>query len=127
MVTVLVVDDDPSVRKVTARALRWSGYAAAEAADGREAWNYLRRPGVAVDVVVCDVVMPEMTGRELAALLRKTRPSLPVILMTGYEPDDLSVPGAEDATVPLLRKPFEPDRLVALIEQCLSDAQSKAS
>lgn len=115
MKTVLVVDDEPAVRALAARMLTHAGYLVVEAADGDAAWTYLQRAGVTVDAVVSDVVMPGTPGTELAALLRTTHPTLPVLLMSGYTADDLLARGLERYDGPLLTKPFTHDVLLATV------------
>jgi CheY-like chemotaxis protein len=127
MPTVLVVDDEGTVRELTARILRHAGYSTVEAADGREAWQCLHRSGVAIDVVVSDVVMPHMTGTELLMLLRETRPTIPVLLMSAYSPEELRARGMDECRVAVLSKPFGHDQLVSLVQQLLSNRQSQAN
>jgi CheY-like chemotaxis protein len=117
MPTVLVVDDEPYVRELTARMLRLAGYETVEAPDGRAAWSFLHRAGIPVDALVCDVVMPGMTGTELAALLREARPTFPVLLMSGYTADAMVARGLEQYSGPLLTKPFTHEALLALVAQ----------
>ena len=126
MPTVLVVDDEATVRELAARMLRHAGYATVEAPDGRDAWTYLHRPGVLVDAIVADVVMPRMTGTELVALVRENRPDLPILLMSAYSAADLKARGLAEYPVPLLTKPFTHGDLVALVNQLLSNGHSRA-
>jgi CheY-like chemotaxis protein len=119
MPTVLVVDDETPVRELTARMLRHAGYDTVLAVDGLDAWRQLRREATKVDVVVSDVVMPQMTGTELVARMQAYRPEVPIILMSGYSADDLRARGLEQAPVPLLTKPFTCDELVATVTRLL--------
>jgi two-component system cell cycle sensor histidine kinase/response regulator CckA len=119
MPTVLVVDDERSVREMTARMLREAGYDTMQAVDGLDAWRQLRREAAKIDAIVSDVVMPHMTGTELVARLQPYRPELPVILMSGYSADDLRARGLEQAPVPLLTKPFTRDELVTTVARLL--------
>jgi CheY-like chemotaxis protein len=119
MATLLVVDDESSVRSLTARSLRGAGYEVVEARDGREAWAWLRRVEWAVDVVLTDVVMPGLTGTELAALVRERRPDLPVVLMSGYSDDDLLARGLRLSHGLLLTKPFNEATLLSRVRQAL--------
>jgi len=91
-----------------ARALREAGYRVLEAPDGPSARRLAETPGESFDLLVTDVVMPAETGHELAAGLRRARPSLPVVFMSGY-----SSAGADgqDPADPFLPKPFTPDDL----------------
>jgi response regulator receiver domain-containing protein len=81
MPTVLVVDDEALVREIAARMLRQAGHDAIQAVDGRDAWAQLHRAQVKIDAVLADVVMPNMTGTELLALVLANRPDLPIALM----------------------------------------------
>jgi CheY-like chemotaxis protein len=119
MATLLVVDDEPSVRSLTARYLRNAGHEVAEARDGREAWAWLRRVEWDVDVVLTDVVMPGLTGTELAALVRERCPDLPVVLMSGFSDDDLLARGLRLSHGLLLTKPFTEATLLTRVRQAL--------
>ena len=107
--TVLVVDDEPDVRAMTTRILRDGGYSVIEAASGRDALEHPQTPDV--DVVVTDVLMPGMSGDELARQLRDARPDLKFLFMSGHtshiRPEAL--PGD------LIEKPFRADGLLRAI------------
>ena len=107
--TVLVVDDEPDVRAMTSRILRDGGYSVIEAASGRDALDHPQTPDV--DVVVTDVIMPGMSGDELARRLLNSRPDLKFLFMSGHtrhiRPEAL--PGA------LIEKPFLADGLLRAI------------
>ncbi len=110
--TVLVVEDETAVRELVQRTLERAGYRVVAASDGVAAIETAERHPTSIDLVVTDVVMPRMGGRELAARLLATRPDLRFLFVSGYaedarEPRDLS--GAEHA---FLAKPFMPDQLV---------------
>jgi two-component system cell cycle sensor histidine kinase/response regulator CckA len=81
-ITVLVVDDEESVRKFVDRVLRSAGYQTAMAADGPEAYDVALT--VRPDILVTDVMMPQMSGDELARRLRQHQPSLKVLYLTGF-------------------------------------------
>ena len=117
--TVLVVDDEDIPRRVTARALTEKGYFVLMAHDGREAWELLQQAHEIVEAVVTDVRMPNLGGLELADLVATLPNAPPVILISGYGPDKLSV------GLPFLAKPFRPDQLVALVAQVLETSRPK--
>ena len=119
MATVLVVDDERPVRELVARMLREAAFDTIQAVDGQDAWRQLRRVGTKVDAILCDVVMPNMTGTELLARVQADRPELPVILMSGYSAEDLRARGLEQPPVPLLTKPFTQGELVAVVNRLL--------
>jgi CheY-like chemotaxis protein len=114
--TVLVVEDDEVMRSVLCRTMRSEGYEVFAAADGQDALTLLARPS-RVDVIVTDVCMPKMDGRELGLVLAERRPEIPTLFISAYAgsvvPADL--PG------PLLPKPFRPTDLIAGIRQLLGN------
>jgi CheY-like chemotaxis protein len=117
--TVLLVEDDPAVRRATRRTLERSGFAVFEAEDGLQALPLLEQDPRAVDLVLSDIVMPRMGGRELAAELRRLRPDLPVLLMTGHGgADAATLRNASDDT-PVIPKPFTGDDLVGHVRRAL--------
>jgi CheY-like chemotaxis protein len=114
---VLVVDDDPAVRETTAALLGELGYDVYEAASGEEALEALAcEPPI--DVMLTDVVMPVMTGPELARRARASYPGLPVVFISGYSDPEALVGAGEFAN--LVRKPARPDVLVQAIEGALT-------
>jgi two-component system, cell cycle sensor histidine kinase and response regulator CckA len=115
-ITVLVVDDQESVRALLRRQLVAEGHTVLEAGDGIEALQLVRRRGGALDILLSDVVMPGMNGTELAARVCEEFPTLPVILMSAYAPAGLARVGLGESIVPVLQKPFEPDQLAQLIQ-----------
>jgi two-component system cell cycle sensor histidine kinase/response regulator CckA len=121
--TVLVVEDEPQVRRMAARALAEAGHRVLEAGDGREAISVLARAGQGIDLVLTDVAMPGMSGRELADRLRQVRPDVRVIFMSGYADDEIVRRGLLEPDQPFIQKPFTPDvlmrRVAELTEQWL--------
>jgi two-component system cell cycle sensor histidine kinase/response regulator CckA len=117
--SVLVVDDEASVRRFAVRVLREAGYAVNEAADGMDALALLRSGSVEPDAVLSDIVMPRMSGVELLQSLSLEFPRLPVILMSGYGIDQLARRGIV-SPCGVLAKPFPPDRLLAEVRRCIS-------
>jgi CheY-like chemotaxis protein len=97
--------------------LQEAGYCAVELSDGHEAWSYVRRADVHIDAILCDVVMPGITGTELVARLQSTHPEIPVVLMSAYSAEELRARGLDASPVPLLTKPFEyaPPRLAGAV------------
>jgi CheY-like chemotaxis protein len=116
---ILVVDDEPSVRNVVQMSLTDAGYQVLTASDGAEALDVSRAYSGAIDLVVSDVVMPNMPGTELAERIVQERPGIRVLLMTGK----LSA-GIPPHLLPgLLRKPFRPKQLLERIRQLLGGEQ----
>jgi signal transduction histidine kinase/CheY-like chemotaxis protein len=117
--TVLLAEDESSVRSLVCTVLRANGYAVLEAGDGREALALWDRHGGAVDLVLTDLLMPHLGGTELAARLREQRPELPVIFMSAYTDDELVPEGLRAVGIPFLQKPFRPDALMEVLRQTL--------
>jgi PAS domain S-box-containing protein len=112
--TVLLVEDEQPVRQLLRRVLGEHGYDVIAAADGREALQAVTARGARADLVVTDIVMPRMSGRELVDALRKPLPALRALFISGYTDDSGVRHGALDARSSFLQKPFTP---VALIEK----------
>ncbi len=113
--TILIVDDDALINIGTADMIEDMGLRALEAYSGREALDILER-GDAIDLLITDYSMPGMTGVELAARARQLRPSLPVLLATGYD----ELPGGEVSDLPRLGKPFQQAELLACLQRALA-------
>ncbi|MFO1451119.1 MAG: PAS domain-containing protein [Opitutaceae bacterium] len=119
---VLVTEDEASVRKVVALSLRRHGYVVVEAENGPTALRRWREHKGKFDLLLSDMVMPEgMTGREVADLMRRESPQLKVILCTGYSQSATLDSTDPDNRVTLLRKPFDPARLLTTVRQCLDE------
>jgi signal transduction histidine kinase/CheY-like chemotaxis protein len=116
---LLVVDDEDSVRRVVSRTLEEEGYEVRQARNGREALECLARNG-GVDVVLTDVVMPELGGRELVERLAVEYPGLPVIWMSGHPHDTTFADGGPAGARPFLQKPISTDVLVRTVEGLLA-------
>jgi two-component system cell cycle sensor histidine kinase/response regulator CckA len=116
--TILLVDDDDAVRALAAGVLRSSGYTVLEATDGLEAIALARRhPGV-IHLLVTDIGMPHMTGRELAEVLCVERPELRTLFVSGYAAE--SCGPAPGHTERWLAKPFAPMMLAVTVRDILN-------
>jgi signal transduction histidine kinase/CheY-like chemotaxis protein/pSer/pThr/pTyr-binding forkhead associated (FHA) protein len=115
---ILVVEDEEHVRLLTSRILKEAGYTVVEACDGPEALRLVTEDLVAVDLLVTDVVLPQMSGTELARRLHEKRADLPVLFMSGYA-DSLDRYGLTGDTVAFLQKPFTPRDLLAQVKDAL--------
>jgi two-component system cell cycle sensor histidine kinase/response regulator CckA len=115
--TILLVEDEDPVRAVNARALTARGYTVLEAASGIEALQVIEQRGEAVDLVVSDVVMPEMDGPTLLGELRKLYPDLKVIFVSGYAEDAFRKNLPEGEEFNFLPKPFSLRQLVEIVKQ----------
>jgi CheY-like chemotaxis protein len=124
--TVLIVDDEESVRALIRRQLNTSGHTVIEAGSAPEALGLIRQRAERLDLVLSDVVMPAMNGTELAAHLATEFPDLPVVLMSAYAPAGLARVGLGDAIVPVLRKPFEANVLLDLVRTAVERPRGPA-
>jgi CheY-like chemotaxis protein len=109
---ILVVEDEEAVRDIVCRLLAKSGYEVFAAANPAEALHLCRAEGLEYDALLTDVIMPGMSGTQLAAELRSDRPDLPVLFMSGYTSGP--APGGQElpADAPLIRKPFDTQTLL---------------
>ena len=121
--TVLLVEDEAAVRRLGCRILERRGYNVVEAESGAAAVRLFERLAPGIDVLVTDVVMPEMSGSELARRLRAMKPSLPVLFISGYTADAIAQNGELGAGTAFLEKPFTPDALTQKVRDLL-DQQS---
>ena len=117
--TILIVEDEAAVRRMAARALAAQGYAILEAENGAEALEVLARGGSPIDLVLTDVVMPLVNGRELSERLSVERPGLRVLFMSGYTDDDIVRRGLLRPGSPFLQKPFMPGDLSRKVREVL--------
>jgi CheY-like chemotaxis protein len=116
---ILVVDDQDGVRALLRRQLGDLGHKVLEAADGTDALHLVRRRNGAVDLVLADVVMPQMNGTELATHIGVEFPAIPVILMSAFAPPGVMRVGLGDSMVPVLQKPFDTRQLGELVALAL--------
>uniref|UniRef100_Q023R0 histidine kinase n=1 Tax=Solibacter usitatus (strain Ellin6076) TaxID=234267 RepID=Q023R0_SOLUE len=120
--TILVVEDDASVRSVTVKMLEQLGYVALAAGNGAEALAKSKAHSGTIALVVTDVVMPNMGGCQLAAELAGTRPDIKVLYLSGYTESVAIQRGMIDGTVPFLAKPFNRQVLAKTI-RCVLDGR----
>ncbi|MCA9548934.1 MAG: PAS domain S-box protein [Myxococcales bacterium] len=119
---VLVVEDEPSLRRMTAQMLRELGYVVRSPESAGEALLLCQRPGEKVDLVVSDVIMPDLHGPNLERAIHALRPELPFLFMSGYPAED---PHATilPAGAQLLQKPFSKRELAKEVAQALAGRQ----
>jgi CheY-like chemotaxis protein len=117
--TVLLAEDEEQVRALAREILERQGYTVLEAADGAQALQVYEKESARIDLILTDVVMPRMSGRELVDRVRARKPSMPVLYMSGYTEDAILRHGVRDASMLLLGKPFTPGDLVSKIREVL--------
>jgi CheY-like chemotaxis protein len=116
--SVLVVEDEGAVRRLATSVLRDRGYQVREARNGTEALALIRG-GSPFDLVLTDVIMPRMSGRELYNHIKVIKPDIRVLFMSGYTDDALAVHGVLDQTLSFLEKPFSPARLANKVRETI--------
>jgi PAS domain S-box-containing protein len=121
--TILLVEDERNVRAVSAAALRAAGYVVLEAADGEAALAMTSDVG-RLDALVTDVVMPRLSGVELAERLRRRSPELPVVFMSGYASEDFASRVGAGATPIVLGKPFTAVALTSAVREAIDAARA---
>ena len=117
--TILVVEDEDAMREVTRRILAHNGYTVLTAAGGADAIALVERAEDPIDLVVTDVVMPQMLGKEVVRRLLSVRPGLRVLYMSGYAQPVLASKGTLEPGVTLLEKPFSEPVLLAKVRDVL--------
>jgi two-component system cell cycle sensor histidine kinase/response regulator CckA len=118
--TILVVDDEDTVRRVVGRMLRASGFALLEARDGREALQVVQQREHPPDLILTDVVMPLLNGGELASRVRASRPDQRILLMSAYALEDLRQRGLYPEALRFVQKPFTVEQLVRAVRSALA-------
>ncbi len=117
--TILLVEDDAGVRRVSVRILKAAGYTVIEARDGVHALEVFAVHKNEIDLMVTDVVMPEMDGRHLAEKVHEQRPELKVLYLSGYTDDAIVRYGISHAEMAFLQKPFSPSGLTDKVRETL--------
>jgi CheY-like chemotaxis protein len=124
--TVLLVEDEPSVRALASRTLEMHGYRVLQASDGKDALDVAGRHGDgAIDLVLSDVVMPNLSGPELVARLRARFPHLKVLFMSGYTDEAVVRHGLLDAQVSFVQKPYTPSDLAQRVRKVLDEGRDQ--
>jgi two-component system, cell cycle sensor histidine kinase and response regulator CckA len=124
--TILLVEDNEPVRELSARALRRRGYTVHEARNAEEALEWSATSSVKPHLLVTDVIMPGLSGPNLAGRLTSQNPNLRVLYMSGYTDDATPVNGKYWGGVPLLQKPFTPGQLAERVRLSLDSPVSRA-
>ena len=123
--TILLVEDDETVRRLIREVLHKCGYEVLDAADGDAALSICEQYPKGIDLLLTDVVMPRMSGREVASRVAALRPDMKVLFMSGYTDDAIVHHGVLDAETPFIEKPFALDVLARKVRDVL-DGRSQA-
>ncbi|HMA96524.1 MAG TPA: response regulator, partial [Polyangiaceae bacterium] len=123
--TILLVEDEPSVRKVTQRILQAEGFRVYVAESGEEALSLIGRIAEPIDLLITDLAMAEMGGCALSEQLRQQRPTLRTLFISGYSRDQAIAPGTTDSHSTFLAKPFTRDVLIKKIATLLRGGESE--
>jgi two-component system, cell cycle sensor histidine kinase and response regulator CckA len=124
--TVLIVEDDHTVRGLAGEMLEMNGYTVLVARDGREALDLVRRHRRSIHLLLTDVVMPQMSGRELAEGIASIHPGIRVLYMSGYTDGVIAHHGVLEAGVAYLQKPFTADFLARKVREVLDAGAGRA-
>ena len=125
--TVLLAEDQVSIRKIIRELLESKGYTVLEAHERQDAIHIAERYPGRIDALVTDVVMPQLRGPELAKLISKLHPGAVVVFMSGYSEEALVENGLLSRNQTLIQKPFDPEALAIKIRELLNGAQHEIS
>jgi DNA-binding response OmpR family regulator len=117
--TVLIADDDPGVRKITASILEQFGYQVLQAGDGEDTLRQTKQHDGPIHLVLLDVIMPKTDARRLAEEIRRSVPSVRILFTSGYTADFIVSKGLLDEGVPVVTKPVSPKDLLRKIREVL--------
>ena len=122
--TILVVEDEASVRRMAVRALSRRGYEVLVAENGQEGLDVMRRLGGRVDLIVTDVIMPELDGRQMAEAVLAEFPGVRILYASGYTDDAMLRHGIRESELMLLRKPYTIAELANRVRELLDAEES---
>jgi DNA-binding NtrC family response regulator len=123
--TILLAEDSDIVRDLATAALKGAGYTVLMAADGRQALDMASGYAGVIDLLITDVVMPELNGVEVAKAVTARRPHLPVIFMSGYTEETIAYHGVQTDVHVFMAKPFMTDELLRKVREVLDAAKRK--
>jgi DNA-binding response OmpR family regulator len=118
------VEDEDSLRDLTSRILTRHGYQVCACPGGRKAIERAREPEQPFDLLLTDVIMPEMLGNEVAVAVRAVRPGLPALYMSGYAQPILDSHGMEELSIDILEKPFTEAALLTRVRETIARARA---
>jgi CheY-like chemotaxis protein len=123
--TVLLAEDAGPLRAVARQILKRHGYTVLEAPDGRSALDEAAGHDGPIHLLITDVIMPEMSGRQLAERLKERRPELKVLFVSGYTDDAIIRHGTLEPGIAFLQKPFSPESLARKVRGVLDSPRSR--
>ena len=124
--TVLLVEDEPSLRRFVRKALEHAGYTVLEASNGEDALAVFRGREQEIQVILTDVVMPKLGGTQLVEQIRKSRPEIGAVFMSGYTNQAHKHPPSTDPSSAFIQKPFGIEELTAKLRGVIDEVHSKA-
>jgi CheY-like chemotaxis protein len=125
-ISVLVVEDEDPLRRLVERILVREGYAVTVARHGADALQIAASMHPPVEVLITDLVMPELGGRHVAEALRARNPALPVLFISGYDPDPVMLDASQQGNTGFLAKPFTGSALLAELRRVSPTLGSRA-
>jgi len=122
---VMIVDDEPDIRKVVRMTLHKAGYDVVEAEDGQKAIEVINtgENRLMLDVIICDIRMPKINGVEAITYFRKEYPRVPLIVLTGFPDTEMATSFLRDGVVDYLVKPVEGEKLKAAVAKAMDQRE----
>src|SRR5208337_2612004 len=119
--TVLLVEDDDMVRKITTEMLEMIGYTTLSIGSPMEALSFFKNNDTYIDLVITDVVMPQISGKELSERIKAIRPGVKVLFMSGYSTNVIAHQGVLEEGVHFIQKPFSLNDLARKVHDAIKD------
>ena len=120
---ILLAEDEEVLRSLVSSTLEFAGYQVVQASDGEEALNRFEESGGEFDMIVTDVVMPSMGGRELVQAVKRSKPGMKVLYLSGHIADDELQEEITRKGSPFLPKPFKPSELIRKVMEVLDGVE----
>jgi two-component system cell cycle sensor histidine kinase/response regulator CckA len=124
--SILLVEDNAMVRRSIETTLRALGYGVAAVASGDECIEAMHKAGHPIDLLITDVIMPNMSGKELIDRVRAITPDVPVVFMSGYDRATLEIAAQPAASEHFLQKPFDGEDLSAAVVKALATRKQQS-
>jgi DNA-binding NtrC family response regulator len=123
--TILLVDDSSSLRKMIQEILSHKGYSVMTAQDGIQALELSRAYSGVIDLLITDIVMPQMGGAQLADQIIRERPDIPVVFLSGYAADKYPIPEHAPGRITTIQKPCSVDTLLTSVRRILDETKAR--